>query len=785
MTLGKITETIEVRGSALIDVKDSQTAVATISKELIENMPNSQFVSDIVNLAPGVVSDSAFGSSDNGVQYQVDGVDVSDPELGTAYVFLDYGIVDEVKVMGIGAPAEYGGFTGIISNTVTKTGGNTVAGMFDSFIQPKTWNSKNTDDPDLEAEFSALYNVHFSIGGPIKRDKLWYFFGLQYYRSETQALDFPESSIYHQPRFFSKLTWQMNVNNRISAFLHLDLYNGNNRGAGYDSWGFFSGPEATRDQVSPEMAFNISYLHIFSDYTFFELKSAGFMSYYKLKPVNGYDIAQVSALDTMENLFNHYSYYHAYRNRLQLNATLSHHADDFIKGSHDFKFGVEIEANPTRTESGYPGGAWYYAYSATEPYLKYGWEGYDNRATNFRVSAFVQDNWSLGDRIKINPGVRINYYRGKLKGLGTIFKPEIAIAPRIGVTFDLFGDHTTAIKVHYGKYYENIITSYYSIFADLGDRHNYWFDYWDTNDWVEWARDLYRPDKYTMDPNLRMPYMHQYTIGIEREITSDLVISLNYIRRTNHDFIDKVNLTGQFEEEIWTDPETGTEYTIYNQTNDPDEDNYIITNPKEGDYPIVTFTNYREYNGIEVIINKRFSHNWTMLASYVYSKAKGTDQNYWGVSNTAQHGYSEFWSDPNYQINAEGRLWFDPTHMVKIQGSVNLPLGIKFSGYLNHTSGNTYEKRTRINVDQNRRLPIRLEPLGERRYDSKTNLDLRVEKTFTLSDKIKIGVMADVFNVFNDGTVTSVVKDAGDDFEDPTNLVTPRRFRLGLRVYFR
>ncbi len=80
METGKVEEKIVVQGVApLVDVKDSQTAVSVLTQEMIQNIPNTQFVSGIVNLAPGVHGDSAFGASDNGIQYQIDGVDTSDP----------------------------------------------------------------------------------------------------------------------------------------------------------------------------------------------------------------------------------------------------------------------------------------------------------------------------------------------------------------------------------------------------------------------------------------------------------------------------------------------------------------------------------------------------------------------------------------------------------------------------------------------------------------------------------------------------------------------------------
>ena len=127
-----------VAQSPTVDVKSSETASVTLSNEILRNIPYSNFSMDIVNMAPGVNNDVAYGASEStGVSYQVDGVDVSDPEAGSAWVFLDPNIVEEAKVMGIGLPAEYGNFTGVIFNLVTKSGGNEFSGHFDVTYQGK------------------------------------------------------------------------------------------------------------------------------------------------------------------------------------------------------------------------------------------------------------------------------------------------------------------------------------------------------------------------------------------------------------------------------------------------------------------------------------------------------------------------------------------------------------------------------------------------------------------------------------------------------------------------
>ncbi len=774
MQMGAIEEQVVVAGTLpLVDVKDSQTAVSTISKEMIQALPTAQFVSQIVNLAPGVKQDSAFGAATNALQYQIDGVDVSDPELGTAYVFLDYGVVEESKVMGVGAPAEYDGFTGAVFNTVTKTGGNTFSGQFDSFLQSKGWNSSNTDDPALTPAKTGISNVHFSIGGPIKKDKTWFFTGLQYYRSDRDIEGFTGgSSVYDQPRAFFKLTMQPNRDNRFSIFLHGDLYNGNNRSASR-----YTAPEATLDQRSPEVAWNLSYLRVISDYTFLELKGAGFSSYYKLIPKMGYDISGRRDYDSWILSDNFHWYYHAYRTRYQVNSALSHHADNFIAGSHDFKFGVEFEMNPTKSEWGYTNGVYYLDY-AGEPYLAYRYEGYSFNATNTRVSAYLQDNWKVSDRLTINPGVRFNYYRGSIKDVGTVFKPASSIVPRLGVTFDVFGDYSTALKAHWGHYYESVITSFYS---NMAPKPDYIIDWWDGTQWVEDYREPWA-NAYSIDPDIKMPYMQQFTVGLERELIKDLSIGINYIRRDFMRFIDRVNLTGIFQPFQYTVPETGDVFTLYRQLN-PGQNQYLVTNPEKDKFPIIGIEPKRTYDGLQLVLNKRFSNRWMLMASYVYSQAKGNNDNPYNSGQGSNLGSGNLYTDPNFQINSEGRLTIDPTHEVKVQGLVVLPLDINLSGFLSYSYGNNYTVGRRVPMPQGARI-ILIEPLGSSRYDSLLNLDLRLEKTFKIGNT-RLGAMVDIFNVFNDGTVTGKTTriDLGT-FGETTALVAPRRFRAGLRLFF-
>jgi hypothetical protein len=288
-----------------------------------------------------------------------------------------------------------------------------------------------------------------------------------------------------------------------------------------------------------------------------------------------------------------------------------------------------------------------------------------------------------------------------------------------------------------------------------------------------------------VDTDISMPYMDQFTVGIERELFKDLSVGVNFIYRVTKNFQDRVLMNGEFEELTYIDEETGKSYTVYNQTNDPSDNQYIITNPKKGDYGIVGFDPKTTYKGIEFMINKKFSNNWTLLASYILSKATGNVDNWWNGRGFTAVGNSSMFTDLNSQINADGRLTIDPTHMVKIQGSIILPWDINFGFNYSYITGNTYNRWLYVSGLHQGATSILADPAGSKyRFKAQSNLDVRLQKDFKLGSKVKLGVLADVFNLFNAGTIDDVITDAGPEFGNTVNIVYPRRFRLGLRLYF-
>jgi hypothetical protein len=795
--------------SPTVDVKSTETASVTLSNEILRNIPYNQFTADIVNLAPGVSNNVAYGASQNtGIAYSMDGVNVADPEAGSAWVFADHNIVEEAKVMGLGLPAEYGNFTGVIFNLVTKSGGNTFSGHFEADFQgkkgdfPKSlWQTDNNQDyladfPGLSSPLLKLYDVSGHIGGPIIRDKIWFYTGVQYYRSMNYPTGFPEAVDYKQPRWFGKLTAQFSPSTPMTLSFEIDTYTGKNRDGGATVL-----PEATVNQTSPEIVGNLSLTHIFNPKTFIDVKAAFFLGYYYLEPRNGRDLAGHYDISTGMYNANASYYYLADRSRFQANVALTHYAEDFIKGDHDFKFGVEVERSWARSRYGYngtnhtfyvdysayAGGYSYYGYPVGPQgqYLAYQYNGYDTNTSYIRAEAFAQDSWQISSRLNVNLGLRFSNNWGFVKGVnGSVFHTT-RLAPRIGFTFDLLGDKTTILKAHYGQFTEAMLTAMVDRLNPVTAFSDYVSMYWDGAEFVEFDRTP--SPSYSIVDDIKHPYMEQFTVSLERELFKDASFTVTYINRTWHNFILRYDRATTWDALTAHSGDLNQDFTVYERTSDVNDHDRYLQNDIPGENP------YRKYWGIEVLFNKRFSNRWQILASYLYSKAYGTLNNNFGGDINWQGSMD----NPNLWVNADGNSTYDMTHMAKIQATYLAPFGIYVNAYFRAITGSAWTTLYRPTSVFAGRTTIFAEARGSNHYPVVTTLDMRLEKTFTLAEKYRLGLIVDVFNVFNNDTITLWGNQYGasatwfspsvypsTDGHTLYGIQAPRQARVGIRLIF-
>jgi hypothetical protein len=787
------TEVSVIGAAPIVDVTNAGLANTYISKELLLSLPTGQDTHSILNLAPGVTQLSAFGGGDqSGNSWTIDGAEVSSAWFGGGQYStpIDYNVVEEEQVIALGAPAEYGGFTGSAVNIVTKSGGNEFHGDVQLLYRGGKWQSSNIEagDPKWKLLGETPVTKYLSgsghLGGPIIKDKLWFFGGYEYYKTTIDLASTGKNSPRTLPKIYGKLTFQLSQNDRFLASYETHTYT-----ALRTQMDSLVTADGNWDDQWKSNLVNASYLHTFSTDSIFELKFGGnWGSWARYPSHRNHD--KSGFWDLVNGTHACYWWSNQPDHKYSLRGTFTQRVDN-LAGSHDFKAGLEAERSGGFWDMTLPGGVAYYTLN-NQPYIGFSTHGYQGFA-NWLFSGYIQDDWRISDSLVLNPGVRYNVARGTVPGIDeTVWKPHMGLEPRIGLVWDITKKQKTVLKAHFGKYYEGTRSYNFWNLTPQGDTIYYLtpefgtLNYWYTQ---------YGANLYSVDPKIKNPSMNQAVLGIEQVLGKNVSASVSLIYKKWVDFVDAVDLNATFEPVPYTNPLTGETMTVYNQTNVGTQPHYLITNPKAGrdigaaDPNIVMVDPSRKYTGLQFTFNKRFSDRWQMSASYTYSKEQGSYSNAHTATGSYGTGATGNYYDPNLQINLYGRSSISPPHIFKIMGSYILPWDITVSAVYVYNSGRTWTKTTTLTqLAQATKPYLLLEPSGSSRMDASNNLDFRLEKFFTYQT-MRFSVTLDVFNVLNQaipwgqyGTYNNVFY--GPDMGLPYMVVDPRVFRLGLRFMF-
>ena len=800
--VGGLQETVSVVADTQTVAVTSSEATSNLSQEILFNLPidRSNAAVNILNNAPGITNTSAYGGADSGANaLMLDGVDTRDPEAGSAWSFFNYNIIQEVEVKGLGAPAEYGGFTGAVVNMITKSGGNLYSGLFDITYTGEDLSTNNVSDeiagqnpalgqPDV---IKKLVDYTAQFGGPLARDRAFFFVSAQRYKKELDPAGPRTIRDEVSPRFNAKLTLQPGANDQFMVTVQADDYNIIGRPPG--GLQYVVPDEITNREDAPEWVWLGQWRHLFGSSTFFEVKYTGWDGYFDLNP----EVNESGRLDgaTGEYLVSQGWFALYDRSRNQVNAAVSHYAEGF--GSHDLKFGVEIERSSVRNRYGYVGDIFYYDYGGA-PYLAYQY-GYDLQADNSRESMYAQDSWKVNDRFTLNPGVRLDLIRGGNDDVGKVYDAR-NLAPRIGFAYDVTGDNSTVVRGHYGQYYE-------AAFASLYNRATPGIE-----DFVllEWTGSSYEEiDRipslvYNIGDDITHPRVDEFMIGFERALGPDVRVQATGVFRENTNFVDSVFPDARWAPITLPNALTGGTLNAYHWENpDESEGNAVIRNVDGFQYldpagnVLGTVDAYRNYRGLILQLNKRLTNRWQANISYVLSRSRGTVDNTFGANS----GATRVFENPSLiLVNREGPLRNDRRHEIKVYATYVIPgIDVNLNAIYTGLSGRNWFPYQQYSTAQTgfglssvgRRFY--LEPRGENRMPFQNTVDLRFDKQFRVSSRDRISVYVDVNNLFNDGTIL--------DYQDlapsrtitgigaipvgaPATLAAPRQITIGGRWAF-
>lgn len=234
-------EDVLVTGTSLaaVDVT-SATVSTTLTLDIVESLPTGRSYQSYLQLVPGTKPGSnpssrsgvnysdvggAVGSSSDNVYY-LDGIDVTDPVTGTFGANINSEIIQEQQVLVGAVPAEYAGGSGLISRVITKSGSNEWHGSANYYYQSD--GLVQEDEHATSGGFST-YDAAVTLGGPILRDRLWFFGSYQKRNREDEVLDPITGDVRRtvdtdSEYGFGKLTWQINNDNRLSVSFFNDPY---------------------------------------------------------------------------------------------------------------------------------------------------------------------------------------------------------------------------------------------------------------------------------------------------------------------------------------------------------------------------------------------------------------------------------------------------------------------------------------------------------------------------------------------------------------------------------
>ena len=835
LAVAGVAESVQVTAeSPLVDVKQSARSTS-IRGEQIDLLPKGRDFASLVTQAPGSNNEnnklggiSIDGASGSENRFIVDGIETTNLQNGTqgrARVNTDF--IEEVQVKSSGYTAEYGGATGGVINAITKSGTNNWRGGARFYWEGDAMQGGRRESLRLSPADSnkAEYWTYpednwsrmepgFSLGGPIYKDRAWFFAAYQpelhnYKRAVSpttagtpNANTFGETEQKFQRQFLSanqtaqignslrtRIAYNTAWNKQEGRLPSLD--GSNSTTTLFDindvtpSWSL----SGQADWVaSPTLFFGARLGYYYSD--FFnegvptDHRYLFMQSNIGLVGTNGVPVPpQYQQAVNYSNVFTNSSSTFDEQTRLnfQVDSTFYFNAG----GQHTLKGGFQLDqlgnnvlngeqGNLVRlrwnqTLSGQRGAYGYYQLRSNGVKPKQGFitEG-DVSVTNYGL--FIQDAWTVNNKLTLNLGLRTEnekvptYVTAEgIETYGVEFPFSDKLAPRLGFAYDVKGDGRWKVYGSWGIFYD-IFKLELPRSSWGGDK---WLEYYYTLDTYAWDTlatssscppacpgTLIRGPVDFRHPSLGEGYVEPDMKPMKsEEISFGLEHQLSPVMALSARWVRKWVDTAV--EDIGTLDEAGNEI-------------YIIGNPGFGitdiawlDPQVALPKAVRDYDSVEFAFTKNFSNNWYLRGSYLWSRLDG---NYSGLSQGDENGRTSpnvgrLFDYPIMMFDESGKPVFGPLptdrpNQFKAQFIYQMPWGTSIGVNEYVASGIPRTREAAVLAPNN--FPVQYQGRGsDGRMPTFSQTDLSLQHSFRFGGSKQLQLELNVDNLFNQKTATN------------------------------
>ncbi len=839
MSLASLAESITVTGqSPVVDTSATQVGNTFDAKQL-SALPTSRDYFSLLAGSPAVqMSRIDVGGSTNGTQQafvtygtsgqvraSIEGLNATEA-TGAFGNYPDVGAMEEVQLNTAAHSAE-ASTPGVQSQFISKSGGNEFRGTYFGGYSPESWQSFNISQDQIDRglrsggglepkdvnRLSSYQDNNIGFGGHLGKDKLWWYGSYRHQDIKARFVNYPVGPQQTVLNNYSlKATYNLSQNNKLVAYTQPSQKKQPQR---FDSFllgvdtGINTSEATTWNQNFWAWVHKGEWNGVLSDNAFAEIRG-GQYGYDWDNGVNGTGLRYE---DIGNNLITGRNRdWRRERRRDQVLGTLSLFRNTRF-GDHNLKVGGEVfhEIVNDIYLDGYEEDILHVLQNGSP--LDIILFQAPNKSQNglWTYGTFVNDTWRASDRVTLNLGVRFDRYRAflpeQVHDAGR-FNPspiEFAakdnvidfnlFAPRVGITYDLRGNGRTVAKFNYGTYWWNPGADF---LFNVNENSNAW---WRRHRWSDRNADgRWNPGEEgtlvssrggvaleSLDPDLNNTRTNEIAAFVEHELMANFGVRIGYVWRGQRDQYARINAALPYEA-----------FTVPVNVPDPGPDGRVGTGDDgppiaaldlapefRGLRPVNLTTNVRngdsDFHTFEITGTKRMSDNWSLMASYGYTKSFDNGQTAF-QGNTVRNNALP--ATPNDEINNDKGRFVYSRQNIKLNGTWNTPWwDITISPMLRYQQGFPFGRTFAANLSYGS-VRFLAEPMGTQRQDAIVITDLRVEKTVRFANRRDLSVFFDLYNMFNANPAQNLQWSSGTAYNRPLSVVPPRLARIGAKLNF-